>query len=278
MSAADNLIPIGTPIPWYADATGELEVTVYKDLHGFSPAFPAIVLLSTGMLGGEDAPACLNLARLDALIGKLATARKLIVAAGTEATAEEKAKADYPRVGEFERGPAPDGVAELIEALGLWRHTERDAAREAAEVIAEDDGVRLLKTSMGEWGIDNGEVLHWEGGNNAERIARGVFADERDKALCETCPAEVDADELTEAGEDGPMVCPACNAERLAESKAAPYAHDAGSPGEDGCTWSGIGADIKEWDEDALCPTCSAPVQEVITLDLSTAPAAEPTP
>lgn len=168
-------------------------------------------------------------------------------------------------------------VREQVAFAQAWLNAPRDAARAAAEVVIDDtaDDVRLLCTTLGEWGVGQVsaefDLLGAPIGDQVaicwcadERAARVMFAELRGKELCETCPTEVDEGELTEAGEDGPKVCPKCADELREEFKAAPYGHDQNCPGEDGCTWSGVGADIKDWDEDALCPVCNAPALELV--------------
>lgn len=264
---------IGKRIQWYADADGEIEIAVYKSLHGFSPAFPAQVLVCLGLGSRPEADnivANLGLAQLDALIGQLATARKRIVAAGLEAPTEEHARfGEIEHGGRFERPAiAPDGVAELVDELTAWVNSPRGADRAAAEVVAAermaDVLTELLKTAAGEWGVrttysdDETEPdVRWYAGDAAEREARTFYAELRGKALCENCPAEVDEDELTEAGEDGPDVCHACATALSEEFEATRYRcvgeRTADQPG---CGWTGTGAEVTVADGQTFCPLC----------------------
>ena len=259
---------IGDPIPWFADADGEINVVVYKSLSGFSPCFPAVVLLSLGTHGVKDDPcANLNLAQLDALIGKLASARVLLLAAAAEATPGDHEVARDGGVDVVPSSPVLADLAALRDHLTALVNAPRDAARAAAELVTRDDELLLVKTTLGEWGVGSedepaGEVT-WFGGEHAEYDARRLFAEERGKVACLGCAVEVDEDDSSPATDDGDRYCPKCAEEAKAEFNATTFGHDRGSPGEDGCAWTGPGSEIADFFEDALCPKCDAPVQRV---------------
>jgi len=158
-------------------------------------------------------------------------------------------------------------VVELRDALTAYIDAPRDAARAAAELVTRDDELLLVKTTLGEWGVgseaETPDEVSWYTGAAAERDARALFAKERGKDLCFGCAVEVDEDDSSPATDDGDRYCPKCAEEAKAEFNATTFGHDRGSPGEDGCAWTGPGAEIVDFDEDALCPKCDAPVQRV---------------
>lgn len=169
-----------------------------------------------------------------------------------------------------------DGMRSLVAWGQAWLDAPRDAARTAAEVVIDDtaDDVRLLRTTLGEWGVGQvsadfdllGEAI---GDKVAvawcadEAAARRMFAELRGKIVCFGCAVEVTEDDSEPATEDGDRYCPKCADEAREEFKATTFAHDAGSPGDGGCEWRGLGSQIVDFDEDALCPACGAAVQEV---------------
>lgn len=160
-----------------------------------------------------------------------------------------------------------EDVRRLRDALTAWLDAPRDAARAAAELVTRDDELLLVKTTLGEWGVGSedepaGEVT-WFGGEHAEYDARRLFAEERGKVACLGCAVEVDEDDSSPATDDGDRYCPKCAEEAKAEFNATTFGHDRGSPGEDGCAWTGPGSEIADFFEDALCPKCDAPVQRV---------------
>lgn len=143
------LVRIGDPIPWCHDDEGEMGVMAYIPGHaednpahaGYSPSFPGGCWITTarGTIKGaseEDSLlANFDLAQLDTLIGKLATARKLIVDAGKAAPPEahEAHRGGY-RFHEFRRPwRAPDGVAELAAMLVDWQNAPEVDPRAAFE-------------------------------------------------------------------------------------------------------------------------------------------------
>ena len=112
----------------------------------------------------------------------------------------------------------------LRDQLSAWLDAPRLAARETAEVVAQDGkygcGYELLRSSAGEWGVlwrdGDGSLpsVHW---HTDERQAREEYATERDMALC-ICGAECDADEIDRSG-DEPQ-CPKCVAAAVEAFKA----------------------------------------------------------
>lgn len=143
-------------------------------------------------------------------------------------------------------------VRELVAFAQAWLDAPRLAARDSAEVVASermvDVTVSLLKTTAGEWGArtdyadDESQAdVNWWSGEDAERDARGWYAELRGKSLCE-CGAEADGDEMigTEDGE----VCPTCAADLQEEFKVMRFRCP-------DCGWTGTGADII--DADAVC-------------------------
>ncbi len=171
----------------------------------------------------------------------------------------------YSRAGGYQMDEAT--VRALHAAFGAWLNAPRDEARAAAEMVTRDDELLLVKTTLGEWGVGSedepaGEVT-WFGGEHAEYDARRLFAEERGKVACLGCAVEVDEDDSSPATDDGDRYCPKCAEDAEAEFKATTFGHDRGSPGDDGCTWTGPGSKIVDFDEDALCPACGAPVQRV---------------
>lgn len=194
--------------------------------------------------------------------------------------AEARGQSDSVQVALFE-----DDVRKLVAWGQAWLDAPRDAARAAAEVVIDDtaDDVRLVRTTLGEWGVGQVsaafDLLGVAIGDEVavtwcadEAAARERFAELRGKAVCETCSAEVDEDELIEAGEDGPEVCPACATELREEFARAPYAcigraqigHDT-DPGSPACGWIGTGADIDVEDGLTPCPTCGGEAVEIET-------------
>ena len=103
---------------------------------------------------------------------------------------------------------------DLVAKLTAWLDAPRLAARETAEVVAQDGkygcGYELLRSSAGEWGVlwrdGDGSLpsVHW---HTDERQAREEYATERDMALC-ICGAECDEDEIDRSG--GESMCPKC--------------------------------------------------------------------
>ncbi len=154
-----------------------------------------------------------------------------------------------------------DEATRVRDAITAWLDAPRDAARAAAELVERDDELLLVKTSLGEWGVGSEDeppqAVTWFAGETAEQDARRLFAKERGKALCDNCPAEVDEGELTEAGEDGPDVCPAC-ATALQEEFAATRYRCVGERTADqpGCGWTGTGAEVTVADGETFCPLC----------------------
>ena len=170
-------------------------------------------------------------------------------------------------------------VRELVAFAQSWLDEPRDAARAAAEVVIDDtsNDVRLLRTSLGEWGV--GQVsadfdlmgqpigdevaITWRA---SEREARALFAELRGKVVCD-CGAEVDEDEATDSG-DG-WWCETCANDAREEFKrtryeciAASSVVLAGVPVGPGCGWVGVGADVVIDGEWMKCPTCGGEVEE----------------
>lgn len=159
----------------------------------------------------------------------------------------------------------------LRDQLSAWLDAPRLAARETAEVVAQDGkygcGYELLRSSAGEWGVlwrdGDGSLpsVHW---HTDERQAREEYATERDMALC-ICGAECDADEIDRSG-DEPQ-CPKCVAAAVEAFKAQRFRcaqYDCnGSPctGHKPCGWTGTGADLSAPSADFEpyeCPKCGA--------------------
>lgn len=156
------------------------------------------------------------------------------------------------------------GIRDAIAKLTAWLDAPRLAARETAEVVAQDGkygcGYELLRSSAGEWGVlwrdGDGSLpsVHW---HTDERQAREEYATERDMALC-ICGAECDADEIDRSGEE--PQCPKCVAAAVEAFKATKFTcvplDGPGYPG--GCGWVGTGADITDTSdgEPFMCPAC----------------------
>lgn len=206
--STEDITRIGDPIPWFADADGEINVVVYKDLSGFSPCFPAVALLSLGTHGVKDDPcANLNLAQLDALIGKLATARVLLLAAEAEASPGDHEIARDGGVDVALPAPVFADLAALRDHLTTLVDAPRDEARAEAEPVTRADGYILAKTSLGEWGVaEEGEPdAAWFAD---EDQARGHFAAVRGFVRCEGCKAEVSFDDHDTSSDV--VLCPGC--------------------------------------------------------------------
>ena len=143
-------------------------------------------------------------------------------------------------------------AATLRDTLTAWLDAPRLAARETAEVVAQDGkygcGYELLRSSAGEWGVlwrdGDGSLpsVHW---HTDERQAREEYATERDMALC-ICGAEVGEDEIDRSG-DEPQ-CPKCVAAAVETFKAQPMRCTR-------CDWTGTGADVA--DDPEACPKCT---------------------
>lgn len=152
-------------------------------------------------------------------------------------------------------------VRALRDRFTAWLDAPRDAARVAAELVTRDDELVLCKTPLGEWGVYSEDEppaeVSWFAGETAEQDARRLFAKERGKALCDNCAAEIDEDDLTEAGEDGPDVCHACATALQEEFEATRYRcvgeRTADQPG---CGWTGTGAEVTVADGQTFCPLC----------------------
>lgn len=153
-------------------------------------------------------------------------------------------------------------VRALHAQFGAWLDAHCLAARAAAEAVAEDHGVRLLKTSMGEWGVatagEDDEGREWAGMEVTwfadESAARHVFAVETDMFACESCGAIVDEVLSTTDGVD---LCPPCMASLRASKSAAPF--HCSFDGCGGCGWDGTGAELAAGDR---CPQCGGDVEE----------------
>jgi hypothetical protein len=167
-------------------------------------------------------------------------------------------------------------VRTLHAQFGAWLDAPRLAARESAEVVAEDDGVRLLKTTAGEWGVaefDHFRAEEWDDASwtTEEPEARRAFAKLRGKAICE-CGAEVDPDEMVTSDDDVDL-CPACHGElreewlvsaiecvgSVVDADARAFVQQAG------CGWTGKGSDAAKVDDGRgeACPTCGGDVELV---------------
>lgn len=153
-------------------------------------------------------------------------------------------------------------VRALHEQFGAWLDAPRLDAREHAEVVAEDDGVRLLKTSAGEWGVGaseevdgaNVEAIAWCDGGEA--AARKLYDDMLDRVVCDGCDKRVAADDATDHG-DG-YYCEDCADEERERFKRTAYrCVDAA------CGWSGMGPETERDDDGAPeCPRCGEYVEE----------------
>jgi hypothetical protein len=166
-------------------------------------------------------------------------------------------------------------VRELHARFGAWLDATRDEARAAAEVVTDDDGVRLLKSAGGEWGVAEFDHFHAEQWDDPswtsdEAEARRAFAKLRGKIVCFGCAVEVTEDESEPATEDGDRYCTKCAAEAREEFEARPYrcvaTCEAGA-----CDWEGTGKDAVIEDDEIRCPKCNGEAEEV-------APATEATP
>lgn len=280
--STEDITRIGDPIPWFADADGEINVVVYKDLSGFSPCFPAVTLLSLGTHGVKDDPcANLNLAQLDALIGKLATARVLLLAAAAEALPGDHEIARDESVDVALPAPVLADLAALRDHLTTLVDAPRDAARAAAEVVHRDDTVEvaLVKTSLGEWGVrldveaEEGGIRYetsWYTGDAAEVEARRHYNGERDVESCCYCSDEVDYGAAGVGGCEDGVLCPTCAEIAHEEWLASPVVCTGGftARNENGaaCGWRGKGADAAIVDGNSRlreCPTCGGEVDLV---------------
>lgn len=163
-------------------------------------------------------------------------------------------------------------VRKLVAWGQAWLDAPRLAARAAAEVVAEDDGVRLLKTTAGEWGVGateevndkNVEAIAWCDGGEA--AARKLFDDMLDRVGCDGCEKSIHLDDATDHG-DG-YYCETCADEAREEFKRTRFRCVDAS-----CGWTGMGPDLGRCDDDMECPRCCGEVAEV-----GVEPAAEPTP
>ena len=147
-----------------------------------------------------------------------------------------------------------DHVRELAAFIQAWIDAPRDAARAAAEVVAEQDGVRLLKTSLGEWGVDNGDGLSWF---DDEATAKAAYVEEPERVICDGCEKTVTRDDATDHG-DG-YYCEACAEAAAEEFKASRWRCTSAE-----CGWSGTGPEVAREDGDMSCPKCGEYVEEVI--------------
>jgi len=160
-------------------------------------------------------------------------------------------------------GLPEDAARKLRDWLTAWLDAPRLAAREHAEVVAEDDGVRLLKTSAGEWGVGasedvdgaNVEAIAWY--DKGEEAARKLYDDMLDRVVCDGCDKRVPADDATDHG-DG-YYCEDCAEQAREEFKRTTFrCIDGGA-----CTWTGLGPALAWNGDEHECPTCGGEVEEV---------------
>lgn len=96
------------------------------------------------------------------------------------------------------------GVTWLRDKLTAWLDAPRLAARETAEVVAEFGGVKLLRTTAGEWGtqetfpVSEGDYpADWY---RTESAARADFRDTTGTSRCELCGTYRDDHDVDEDG------------------------------------------------------------------------------
>ena len=84
-----------------------------------------------------------------------------------------------------------EGARDLVAKLTAWIDAPRLAAREKVEVVAEFGGVKLLRTTAGEWGtqetfpVSEGDYpADWY---RTESAARADFRDTTGTSRCELC-------------------------------------------------------------------------------------------
>lgn len=108
---------------------------------------------------------------------------------------------------------------DLVAMLTAWLDAPRLAARETPTVAAEHDGVRLLTTSTGEWGVADDESASWL---SCEAEARCEFRYATGTVSCESCARFIERGDAC-VDDDGIYTCAdetACSAAHAAkESK-----------------------------------------------------------
>lgn len=83
-------------------------------------------------------------------------------------------------------------VAAIRDALTAWLDAPRVEARKTPTVVAERDGIRLLTTSSGEWGVADDESPSWL---SCEAEARYEFREATGTVSCESCARFIDRDD-----------------------------------------------------------------------------------
>lgn len=112
-----------------------------------------------------------------------------------------------------------DEARNLIAKLTAWLDAPRLAARKTPTVVAERDGIRLLTTSDGEWGVADDESPVWL---SCETEARYEFRAATGAVSCESCARFIDHDDA-ECDDDGIYTCAdetACSASCAAKESA----------------------------------------------------------
>lgn len=114
-----------------------------------------------------------------------------------------------------------DEARNLIAKLTAWLDAPRLAARKTPTVVAERDGIRLLTTSDGEWGIADADDES-PGWLSCEDDARCEFRGATGTVSCESCARFIDHDDA-ECDDDGIYTCAdetACSASCAAKESA----------------------------------------------------------
>jgi len=110
-------------------------------------------------------------------------------------------------------------AATLRDALTAWLDAPRMEARKTPTVVAERDGIRLLTTSSGEWGVADDESPSWL---SCEAEARYEFRAATGTVSCESCARFIDHDDAC-VDADGIYTCAdetACSAAIAAKESA----------------------------------------------------------
>ena len=94
-------------------------------------------------------------------------------------------------------------AATLRDALTAWLDAPRLAARKTPTVVAERDGIRLLTTSSGEWGVADDESPSWL---SCEAEARCEFRYATGTVSCESCARFIERGDAC-VDDDGIYTC-----------------------------------------------------------------------
>jgi hypothetical protein len=162
-----------------------------------------------------------------------------------------------------------DQADDLIARLTKAKELVLDAAD--SEVVQDDDGVQLLKSSLGRWGVQEGAGdLVWF---TTEKAAREHLEYVGDLAMCECCEERFPIDDMVSSGD-----CYLC--EECAEvSREEARQHQARHSDPTECDWVGTIADCDFEDNNILCPKCQGEIEYGDKVEASAAaPAPEAAP